>query len=450
MPGSADGVQPVNTRTEEKPSFTVPGGYGSAPQIITPGEGAYARPPLAFSLTIQQGFNDNIYASSGRPYPAPVSSATTITTTDGPNVIHQFYPSKTGTSTPNNPVQSSPVTMASLGAQMLYSNPRAVLSLEMSGGGVYYWDRRKNGIDPSASLGLTLAYKLTPRAQLSAGISSSYLSQPDLNLVNAPTQGGVGDYLMSSGRFDLSYQWTGRISTDTTLDINSQNFLKSGTSNTSGTSSATPTAQSDFIDTTLGQTLRYSLTPILAMVGDVRYSQTTFQTGKSDSTTQFLLGGFDFQLSSRCTGSVRAGQVVRQFANTTYGTASSPFFESTLSYGYGMGSTLSWTTRYGFENGAASSSATSNKTLRTSLSLMQALSTKMAASVTVGYSNSVQSYLGTNTSLNQDTFSISLGAQYTLNRTITLFGNASRSQVLSTSVLSYSVDSVFLGATYHF
>ena len=81
---------------------------------------------------------------------------------------------------------------------------------------------------------------------------------------------------------------------------------------------------------------------------------------------------------------------------------------------------------------------------------MQALSTKMAASVTVGYSNSVQSYLGTNTSLNQDTFSISLGAQYTLNRTITLFGNASRSQVLSTSVLSYSVDSVFLGATYHF
>ena len=426
----------------EKPSFTLPGGYGAAPQTVTPGEGTFARPPLAFSTTIQQGYNDNIYSTSGLPFPAPVSSATTSVVTQGPFTVYQYYPQRTGTSTPNNPVQGSLVTQASLGAQVLLVGTRAVLSLEMSGGGLYYWDRRGNSLDPNGNVSLMLAYKLNPRAQFSATVSGAYLTQPNLNLVNAPTQGNVGNYIMGSGRFDLSYQLTGRISTDFTINLGSLYYLTAASQ------------ENDYMDTTFGTTIRYSLTPRFAVAADLRMAQTSFQGPNRDSATQFFLGGFDYNFSQRFTGSIRAGETTREYQNATIADASSPFLEANFTYGYGRASQVDWTTRYGFENGVTNGSS-SSQTFRTTLGVTQAFSTKFSANASVGYSNSVQTYFPTSvgglaTQLTQNTLTFSVGAQYIYSRSFTFFGNVTRSEVLSTPLLTYSTDTIFLGALYHF
>jgi hypothetical protein len=425
--GAEDGQESTGSagnREPEGPSFALPGGYGSAAQTVKPGEGDYQRPPVSFSVTLQQGYNDNIYSSSGKRYSVLVSG-------DGFSYRRAVDPS---------PLQGSLITQAGLGVQTLFSASRFLLSGNLNGSLLDYWDRKDSPYEPNANSSLLYAYKITPRAQLSGAFTGGYYTQPNLNLVNAPNVGNTGDYFNGTWRSDLSYQWTARISTDTTFNLGTLQYMKS---------SATP---GNYIENTWGQSVRYSLSPRLGVLAEIRKASTSFQTSSRDSATDFYLGGIDFQFTRRFNGSVRAGNATRTYQLPGSVASSLPFTEFSMNYGYGKASSLEWTGRYGFEEGINTSS-NSTKTFRTSVGVTQVFSPKLSASTSLGYSHSEQAQILASSAAPAaatESFTYSLSAQYMLSRTLSVFGNWNHSQVFNIQPAGYSTNTTFLGITYHF
>lgn len=439
-PTGSDTTKPSASDSSDQPSFTLPGGYGSAPSTVTPGQGLYAKPPIAFTTTVQQGYNDNIYSVSSKPYLVPtavtMSSPYTPqnpTSLTYPLIISQHYQPQL------DPVLGSPFTLATAGTELLFSASRAVFSLDMSGGGQYYYDRPGTPFSPLGNLGLLFAYKLTPRAQFSASINGQYLNQPDLVLPNAPTQQGLGDYFVSNSRFDLSYQWGARFSTITTLSLGSEYFTQ------------TSSQGNNYLTTTIGEAAHYALSPRFTGVFEVRAAQTQYDVEAYNSNTEFLLTGCDISLTHRFTGSVRVGESLAQYQMANAQNQSTPFLESTFNYGYGKASTLTWTARYGFENSAGNQSNV-QKTFRSGVSLSQAFTAKLSASVSLSYANDDYATLvGDNSTSTDNTLTVGLNAQFIVNRSLTVTAGINRSQVFGANAWSsYAVDSVSLGATFHF
>src|SRR5205085_2721451 len=50
-------------------SAELPGGYGFSSQTLTAGQGRFALPPLRFSVTISNGYDDNILSTPSNPVP---------------------------------------------------------------------------------------------------------------------------------------------------------------------------------------------------------------------------------------------------------------------------------------------------------------------------------------------------------------------------------------------
>lgn len=449
--GTAAGTIPLNAakpsaeNVPQGPTFVIPGGYGSAPKTVTVGEGEYARPPISFSATVEEGYTDNVYNSSGKKYPDTVIPASQLLERNDGFAYEMVIPSRTIPGSPVNPVQGSWISEAMGGTQILLSASRLVLSANLNGGASYYWNRNSDPFSPTGGASLLFAYRASPRMQFSASFGGSYQTQPNLNAVSGVTQGGAGDYISTSFKCDLGYQWTGRISTVSTVNLGSQSFLQSSSQ------------QGNYIEPTYGESLRYTLSPRTIVVAEYRYGQANYSTSTNSSETQYILGGCDLSFSSRCAGTFRGGLTLRKFEEAGTSPLSSPFGELNLDYGFGRAMGLSLSSRYGFEEGGGVTLLGTQKTFRTNLTLHEAFSTKFTAGISVGFSNSVPVtvQMGTSTAVTssqptQNTVTAGLNGSYQLTRTISFFGSYSYSQVLSTTSLSYNANMIFLGMTYQF
>ena len=433
--GTTTGAKPF---APEAPSFSLPGGYGFANMNVVGGEGMFARPPLTFSLTLQQGYDDNIYSSSGKPTIIPAH--TEVVTSPGGAFTYDLHVKKQSISS-NFPVMGSLVSQGSVGASWLISGSRLITSLQASGGASYYYDRKGAPLDPHGSVSLLSAYKATPRLQLSAQVNGQYLSQPNYALVNASTRQNSGDYIVYSSKFDATYQWTARLGTTTTLSLNGTTYLDK-------------LSQDDnFTEAIFGQSVNFRLSPRTTAVVEGRTGQTTYKGPGRDSQTQFLLLGFDQALSRRFTATVRVGEEYRQYQAANAPAAASPYLESTLVYGYGKASSINWTNRFGFEENSMNSTQRTQN-LRSGVTVNQVFTAKTSANFSLSYNHAMYSSISglQNTGNDgQDSVTAELGLQYVATRTLTFFGELNRTQVLTKQEwTSFSRDSIYLGVSYHF
>ena len=273
--------------------------------------------------------------------------------------------------------------------------------------------------------------------QLNAQINAAYGNQPNFSQANAPTQSNTGSYINGTTRLDLSYQVTARLQAEATYTIQTQLYVDLASQS------------GDFIEQTFGEQLRYTLTPRTTLATEYRYSFSTYKTKLRNNSSNYLLLGFDLNLSRRMAASMRFGEQV-QTAEIAAQASKSPYFESTLSYLYGGGaSRLSWTSRYGFEQSQAA--ASNNLTFRTGLGINQALTARIQASLGVNYLHTTQSTLGGAPTESRDDIDFSLSVSYVYNPKLSFSGNLSHIQVLSTNPLqTYSRDRVSIGTTYAF
>ncbi len=389
----------------EATSFFFPGGYGYLPESISPGLDDYARPPIDFSLTIQQGYNDNIYSSSGDSDRAP----------------------KKGSAT----------TQASAGINLLLKTPRAFFSLGGDAGALYYWDKEDKQVSPIGSLSSAFAYSLTPRLNLTARVNAGYYTQPNLTLPNAPTGFNSGDYFNLGSLFDVNYRWTPVFSTSTTFGVNTQVFQESYAED------------SNYLESYVGQSFRYLFAPRFTGVAEVRFSDIGYHRSDRDSQTESVLAGFDWMMSSRLTSTFRGGVSFRQFELDGIDDAASPYVETGVGYRYGRGSMLQWTTRFGFEE--PRDIYQKNQTFRTGLVVSQVLTPRINASLGVNYAYEKDEDTRLDHDYVQQLITGSARVEYIATRWLTVFGNYRHSENVSDfEGADYGRNEVTLGATLHF
>ena len=388
----------------------LPGGMGFAPLDFTPGQGRFDRKPLTFSTTVQMGYDDNINSTSGSSLQAPV--------------------------------KGSLLTNASEAMSLLIAQSRVGLSLDANLGSQYYWNRDNNQLTPTGGLNIVFGYKLTPRAQLSGLINGVYTTQPTQSVTNGVTQSNGKGNLVGSSKFDLLYSWDRRFSTDTSYSINGSRQEGSALQS------------SDYITQTFGQSLRYSASKLVTCVFEGRYADRVFSgtpvgTASKDTKTYFVLTGADLVLTRLLSCSFRLGDTTQSYSAQGQATSSSPYGESTLSYLLTKFTTMSFDTRYGYDDGGSSQTG---KSVRAGLSLTQVFTPKLHGTLSTNYRRtSAATSTGGTVSADQNALDISAGTTYNISSTLSFSGSVTHSRRTSTDALQEMTKNVYsLGVTYQY
>ena len=434
-------------------TFSLPGGYGGTPgQSFTLGQGRLSKPPITFTASVSQGFDDNVFdaPSSYKATPTPTPGPTPplearlltfrIAPPFPPTPVYQFFRA-TPTPTPKavKPLGmiGSPVTTLSLGVQVQKGTPRTVLTLDASGGIQEYWNEPGDKTDYTGSMDAALIHRLTPRASVSLSFYATYQDTPNFALVNAPTSGqSSGEYLDGDFKIDLSYAWTKRISTVTSYDVNFD-------------IGATSTTNNVYIQT-YGTQFRYTVSARNTITAELRAASATYpQDAPANSSSLYYLLGLDTFISAKLHNTVSGG-----FQTTSYESGPSqitPYIESSTILSLPRGASLEWTNSYGAQP-SGGQGGVENISYRTGLSLTEPLSTKLVASLSLAYNyilntapmNSAASY-----TQNQLQTSASLG--YTISPRLSLSLSYTYIDLLSTQInASYTRDQIFLGGNYTF
>jgi hypothetical protein len=464
------GLGGANTRTPNPStpeSFTLPGGYGQAPLTFSSGAGRLARPRYVWTGTAQFGYDDNILQTPTAQLGLPAQYQLVQTQVEIPDRTVPFYvpqdspragvrlPPKlmmrvikgqpavfervlvTPAVEPQERIGSA-VARSGLGFEMQMSNRRTVFTADAHVNADYYFNRPNDQTDFNGNVALIYAHRYSSRVQFSATVGAAYLSQPDVRVISGPTR-QVGDYFTYNSKFDLSYQFNRRLSAVSSLTLSALNYMNAiqelNNSYTVG----------------IGEELRYIKNSKLTLVAEVRAAATTYPNGPTrDSKTYFLLVGADYAYSRRLSGIVRVGESVRSF-DVGGDAASAPYLEATAAYRFSNRGSLTWNSRFGFEEPQDANSEV--LVFRTNLSAVQAFTARLRGSASLGYIHRVTS---SNQSLSStdiigDTYTFDLGLDYALTKKFSV--NASYSFVDDTSNLEqtgYYRNQFFLGAQYTF
>ena len=411
----AAGPEPI-PEVAETPSFLLPGGYGRTPETIQP-EKVFIKHhrPIGFSFTLEQGYDDN---------PLSLGNA-------GANNSDKH-------SNSNPQMQGaigSFVTTASIGQHLNLLTKRNFLSLDWNGGGSYFPNLPEDELQPNGIFHLISASKLTNRTLLSANLSAGYYSSPNLSLINAPTNSGQGDYIYLANLIDLSYRLTRRYSLDTTLSFGGQIFTDH------------LDQEGNYVETGVGEALRYIITRRFTTVLDLRASQSRYKDSSQDYDTQFILLGFDATFKDRFASSFRVGESIQEYRAAGLQNSSAPFVESALNCGFGKASSLSWINRYGFENRSVGGQP--QLTYRTGLHVSLVFSPKVTTSLTCDYTHAKANDLSGQGS--EQTLNATAGVEYLFSRWWRFYGRLIRSEVISGDPnAAYSRNQFLMGAIYSF
>lgn len=477
-PGS--GVKPT---AQSFNTFTLPAAYGGASQTFVTGQGRFSRPHFVYLASMQIGFDDNVLQTPtnqeapapvlvqaatpsttqtflvpnepgptpskvpivGRPHTPPPGFHEETVTTPGQKAVFQDVPF-----TPQKRIESF-LMRATVGADLQFASRKTLFTMDARLSSDYYLSKPGRKVDPNANIGFNFIHRYTPRLQFSATASVAYTTQPDVASVNTPTQGSNA-YTTASAKMDLSYRWSKRFTT-----VSSLSAIGFEQENNQA-------AQS--LQTIFGTEARYLWSPRLTLTGEVRYAVLQYMNDPArDSNNLYLLGGVDLILSNRFTSTVRLGESIDSFKSGG-NQASTPYAEITVNWRFSPTGLVSWNTRYGFEDPPDANSTL--LTLRTGITVLKSLSSRLRVTAGVNYADSRTSsklltpasssssttdsnQIQVTNNYTQTTFSFSTGVEYLLTPRVTLNASWTFTDFFSsTKVSDYYRNQIFFGADYSF
>jgi hypothetical protein len=174
-----------------------------------------------------------------------------------------------------------------------------------------------------------------------------------------------------------------------------------------------------------------------------------------DSTTHYLLAGFDHAFSSRLSANFRGGAQLRDYENTV-GVRTSPYFEGTVNYVLGKDTSVSWNAHYGIEEGDVVFNPT-RTTFRTGVQGKHNLTARISASLSIYFDH--DDYEGiqvtnptpppatvSSPAFTEDAFNIDLALRYAVTRYMGIQTGYDHSEVSSgTAGRDYSRNRVWGG-----
>ncbi|MEP6602340.1 MAG: outer membrane beta-barrel protein [Spartobacteria bacterium] len=341
------------------------------------GTGNYSRFPFHVSASVRGGYDDNITTS-------------------------QFNR------------QESWFTNAGVALTYDFGSPRTQLSLQVGGGATYYWDNpsrddsfNNQDYDVNAYVSLTLTHKASPRLSFAASVYATYQTEPDFTLALGLNRRS-GNFFFTQDKFTATYLWSPRFATATSYtfgalryDDNNIGFFE------------------DRIENTFGNEFKFLLWPTTSLVAEYRFQIVNYDENiDRDSTTHFVLGGFDHSFSPRFSASFRGGAEFRDYEGETRD-QSSPYFEGTLNYALGKDTSISWTNRYAIEESDVLINP-SRTTFRTGLRLKHNFTQRISMNAAAYYENDEYDGVDTSTafspSFSEEAFDAAVSLRYAITR----------------------------------
>jgi hypothetical protein len=253
--------------------------------------------------------------------------------------------------------------------------------------------------DTSGNVTLSLTHNFSTRLSFYTSVYAAYQTEPNFKTDVGPENVRAAHF-DTTDIFSVTYHWLLRLTTVTSYTIQRVKYDESSIGNSQ-----------DRVDSTLGEQVQFSLTSRTDLVGEYRFEMTNYDTAPTDSTTHYILAGFNHHLTEHLVFHVRGGESFRSLENA--GNSVNPDFESSLDY-VSSNHSLNWTTSYGFE--APNQAGVSiRKTLRTGVNLTYGLTSRLNSTAGVYFHHDENEGVGS-----QDSFDLTLGLRYTINRRFAL------------------------------
>ena len=318
--------------------------------------------------------------------------------------------------------EGSAFTNGSIGLSYTFGSPRTQLELHMGGGATYYWDRpQQPGADYNGFLSLILQHKFSARLSLEVTSYSAYQEEPDFSL-DIGSNRRTGGYFYTSDRFRLSYLWTPRFSTVTTYNITTLLY---------GSDAA---SFQNRVENTAGNEFRYLILPTTTLIGEYRIGFVTYFDNGADSITHYFLAGAEHSFSPRFNFSLRAGIQIREFEDSAFASSSgsepAPYFESSVTYVLNQRSDVTWTNRYGFQEGDLTTNQ--NRTeYHTGLNLKYGVTPRITTRLALFYDHDAYDSQGSNSGFDQNAVDAALSVRYAISRYLGIEVGYNHTQVFS-------------------
>ncbi len=299
-------------------------------------------------------------------------------------------------------------------------SPRTFLKLGVLAGGDYYFDRSEDQEDVRANLSVEFSHLLNPRITLSYNGVHAYEPDPDFSNSFSNTRRS-GDYFYTSNNLGFSYAWSPRFSTITHVGFFAIVYTEDKTE-----------ISDDRIELTGGQEFRYLVAPATGVSAEYRYTLVEYgDSGASErnSSSHYILAGFDHTLNPRSTIYFRGGATLREYDGL--GNQTSPYGEFNLTYELSQATSVTWTNRYSIEESSVGNGL-SNDTFRTGLQLSHAFGPRLRGTAAVYYANNEYTAETEEVeSFTEDNLDTSVGLEFFVSPNISLYGNASYTSVSS-------------------
>jgi hypothetical protein len=307
------------------------------------------------------------------------------------------------------------VTLSSSGKSSWFAAENVVLTYDRPGGQTEFFllgvGRFTQNFDvtgqneKSGNVTMALTHNFSTRLSFYASIYAAYQNEPNFQS-NVGPENVRANFFDTRDIFSLTYHWSSRLSSVTSYTFERVKYDQASVGDTQ-----------DRIDSTLGEQLVFNLSTRTGLVGEYRYETITYDTAPTNSTTHYLLGGINHNLTEHLVVHLRAGESFRSLEND--GDSSLPYFESSVGY-VSSNHSLNWITSYGFESPTAGG-VTTTKTLRTGLNLTYGLTSRLNTVAGVYYHHDEnQGGTGSSSTGSQDSFDLNLGFRYTINKHFTL------------------------------
>jgi hypothetical protein len=294
--------------------------------------------------------------------------------------------------------------------------------------------------ETSGNVTMSLTHNFSSRLSFYASLYGTYQNEPSFTS-NVGPQNVRTPYFDTVDIFALTYHWLLRFSTVTSYTFERVQYFSSST----GTSTSSSTANSqNRVQNAFGEQFQFSLTSRTVLVGEYRFQAIDYDTAPTNSTTNSVLAGVNHNLTEHLMVHVRGGESFRSLEND--GTTASPYFESVVEY-VRSNHSLSWTSSYGYESPTATG-ATTTKTWRTGLNLNYDLTSRLSSTTGVFYHHD-ENQGDTGSTGAQDSFELSVGLRYYINKRFALHVNYEHNSTSSLgSTPGYSRNRYFAGLTY--
>jgi len=356
--------------------------------------------------------------------------------------LNAGYDNNVSNSSNNSSNSGSEYTSGNLSLSYTFGEPRLQLTLNAAFGGTYYYSTvSSQNYDVNLTTTFNIKYRATPRLTFTTSILAAYLTEPSFNF-GVGVVNRSGNYFYTSDQLTADFAWMPRLSTLTRYHVAVVKYEDSAVG-----------AFQDRIDNTFGNEFRFLATPITTLIGEYRYEVVSYdQMAALDSTTNFLLGGFDHTFSPHLSVTFRGGDQFRSF--TQGGAQSGPYFEGNLNYKVGRRTTVSWANWYGIGEPNVTS-AQSRTSFHTGLEGNFNLTPRIGSTLSFYYEHSDYSSSspggGVSPSFTQDSIDVAISLRYAITRMLRVQAGYHRTELTSgVGGQNYSRTSLFGGVNLTF